>query len=271
MMDDEIASKRINVIVCDPCPLIYAGLQKSFESDSRIGIQCDTPNLYTLRQKAQPGSFDIALVEWSMIAWHDHASLECLRAISEHSRLVLLGMRESTRERKQALELGVRGIISKKSNARQVRKALCRVAEGGIWLEKSAAETLLQHVFLPSSGGYDLQQRLELLTRREREVVNLVCHGLRNKQIAAKLFISETTVWHHLTSVFGKLQVPDRVALVAFAYRNDIGVRLGANPIPITKGINDERSREQGTRGESRLGLISPSRSFAGGDAKLSA
>jgi DNA-binding NarL/FixJ family response regulator len=222
MRSSTIISKRTNVVVCDPCPLIFSGLQKNFEDDHRIRLVGETPNLRALRQVIAAGGVNIALIDWSMVAWHDHECMKLVQEICGHALVVLLGMSESTRDRKRALDFGARGIISKRSSAHQVRKALHRVSEGGIWLEKSAAETLLDHVFLPPSGPQDELRRIELLTRREREVIALVCRSLRNKEIASALFISESTVWHHLTSIFGKLQVADRVSLVTFAFRHDL-------------------------------------------------
>jgi DNA-binding NarL/FixJ family response regulator len=215
-------SRRANVVVCDPCPLIFSGLQKNFEDDQRICFVGETPDLRALWQKIAAGGVNIALVDWSMVAWHDHECLKVVQEICAHALLVLLGMSESTRDRKRALEFGARGIISKRSSAHQVRRALHRVSDGGIWLEKSAAETLLDHVFLPPHGPQDELRRIEMLTRREREVIALVCRSLRNKEIASELSISESTVWHHLTSIFGKLQVADRVSLVTFAFRHDL-------------------------------------------------
>ena len=57
------------------------------------------------------------------------------------------------------------------------------------------------------------------LTEREREVATLLCDGLKNKEIGKKLFISETTVRHHLTSIFAKLEVSNRFELIIFLYK----------------------------------------------------
>lgn len=62
--------------------------------------------------------------------------------------------------------------------------------------------------------------RLHLLTKREREVVNGIVKGLRNKRIAAAMGISEVTVRHHLTAIFAKLQVTDRLGLLLYATQN---------------------------------------------------
>jgi two-component system nitrate/nitrite response regulator NarL len=61
--------------------------------------------------------------------------------------------------------------------------------------------------------------KIATLTEREREVIARACEGLKNKQIAERLFISDTTVRHHLTSIFSKLDVSDRLELVIYAYR----------------------------------------------------
>ena len=60
------------------------------------------------------------------------------------------------------------------------------------------------------------------LTRREIEIIALICDGLTNHQIADRLFISETTVRHHLTSIFAKLDVGDRLKLAVYAYRHGL-------------------------------------------------
>jgi len=62
------------------------------------------------------------------------------------------------------------------------------------------------------------------LTKRERAVITLVAEGLQNKEIAARLFITDTTVSHHLTSIFTKLGLSDRVRLVIYAFAHGLAV-----------------------------------------------
>ena len=64
--------------------------------------------------------------------------------------------------------------------------------------------------------------KIATLTKREHEIVSLLSEGLQNKQIASRLSISETTVRHHLTSIFNKLKVANRLALVIYAYRQGL-------------------------------------------------
>jgi DNA-binding NarL/FixJ family response regulator len=64
--------------------------------------------------------------------------------------------------------------------------------------------------------------KIATLSGREREVVALVAEGLRNRQIANRLLISESTVRHHLTSIFSKLEVQDRLELTVYAFRHGL-------------------------------------------------
>jgi len=65
-------------------------------------------------------------------------------------------------------------------------------------------------------------ERITQLTRREREITALIGEGLNNKEIAERLFISQSTVRTHLTSIFAKLGVPDRLKLVVYAYKHGL-------------------------------------------------
>jgi DNA-binding NarL/FixJ family response regulator len=65
-------------------------------------------------------------------------------------------------------------------------------------------------------------RKIATLTRREREVVRFVAKGLKNKQIAKQLFISEATVSHHLTSIFNKLDILDRLQLIVYAHQHHL-------------------------------------------------
>ncbi len=64
--------------------------------------------------------------------------------------------------------------------------------------------------------------KIASLTRREHEIISLLSQALQNKEIASRLSISETTVRHHLTSIFDKLGVGNRLQLIVFAYRHGL-------------------------------------------------
>jgi DNA-binding NarL/FixJ family response regulator len=83
--------------------------------------------------------------------------------------------------------------------------------------------SLLWQLTSRSKDMIDPQKRkISTLTEREREVITLIAQGLKNKQIADRLFISQTTVTHHLSSIYSKLNVSDRLELVVYAFANKL-------------------------------------------------
>ena len=133
--------------------------------------------------------------------------------------LVLTGVRDKDLHR-QAIQLGAMGIVLKDHAAEILVEAIQKVNAGEMWLDRSTIVSILGN---PHRGDLDPERvKIAMLTDREREIITLLAEGLRNKQIADRLFISEITVRHHLTSIFNKLAVADRVELLIYAYRNGI-------------------------------------------------
>lgn len=74
----------------------------------------------------------------------------------------------------------------------------------------------------PLAVTYMTASKVSKLTKREREITALVAEGFRNKEIAERLFISSATVRHHLSAIFAKSEVTDRLKLMVFAFRNGL-------------------------------------------------
>jgi DNA-binding NarL/FixJ family response regulator len=118
--------------------------------------------------------------------------------------------------------LGARGLVFKQEASEVLIRAIKKVSSGKVWLEQPTANLLADLSSRPGTRTAPDMRKMATLTQREREVVMLVAGGLKNKQIAEKLFISEATVSHHLTSIFGKLGVADRLQLLICAYQHGV-------------------------------------------------
>ena len=144
-----------------------------------------------------------------------------LRQVARNARvLVLTGLRSSESQR-QAMRAGAMGVVLKDHAAEVLIKAIEKVHSGEVWLDRLMMGRVLQEISEEKQSDPD-REKIDTLTERERQVVGLVGEGLKNKQIAARLFISETTVTHHLSSVFSKLEVSDRLELVVYAFRHGL-------------------------------------------------
>ena len=138
------------------------------------------------------------------------------------SRIIALTGLRDPKILREAVKLGAMGIVRKEEAASDIIQAIREVEKGSAWLDRSTMGQLLSDMAATKVGKDPEADRIATLTDREREVVGLVGEGLKSKAVAERLFISETTVRHHLTSIFSKLEVSDRVELILFSYRNGL-------------------------------------------------
>jgi DNA-binding NarL/FixJ family response regulator len=122
-----------------------------------------------------------------------------------------------------ALKLGAVGIVHRDQNPKLLLEAIRQVYRGETWLNQVLLNKILS-LDKPRTSGKNFGPYLDtdLLTAREKEVIVMIGEGLKNKQIAERLFISEATVRHHLSSIYGKIGVEDRLNLVIYAYANGL-------------------------------------------------
>ena len=134
--------------------------------------------------------------------------------------LVLTGVADEE-QHQRCLRLGAKGLIRKEQTHSVLFKAIEKVNQGEVWFDRTMMRDLLSDVLKrkDQKESDPEETKIASLTDRELEVIALVREGRKNKQIAERLFISDTTVRHHLTSIFGKLGVSDRLELVIYAYK----------------------------------------------------
>lgn len=192
---------RISVFVCEPQPIIIEGLQKVFaETDDIVfaGAVARPAEAIEAVQRIQP---NIVLIDGTTGLTASLRLLGHLKAAAPaHPVLWVMDLPEMDAFR--ALQMGARGIIRKTLPPSKLIECLREVGAGQIWMQESeqVAEFL---------------QRKEAsrLTPREKEVVRLICRGLRNRQIAENLHITPGTVKVHLMHIFEKTGLKDRLAL----------------------------------------------------------
>jgi DNA-binding NarL/FixJ family response regulator len=208
------ASRRTRVLLADPYPVIVHGLRKMLEDDLRFEVVAEAYTLASCHKKLIAQRPQVAFLDWSMACKNLELSTALLQSVRGTTGIIFLTVSENSQQKREMLRLGARAFLSKWCSAAKLRTAASRACKG---LPISAAETSApdSKFALPAA---DAEQLLKQLTDRERQLIPLVCSGLKNKEIAQQLGIAESTVWHHLTAVFTKLKVEDRLGLAAFAF-----------------------------------------------------
>lgn len=123
-----------------------------------------------------------------------------------------------------ALNLGAVGIVRHEQSSKLLIEAIRQTYNGETWLNQVLLNKLLDkgRPHGKKAGKFDAESQTESLTPRELGVIQMIGKGLKNKQIGEKLFICEATVRHHLSSIYGKLGVSDRLNLVIYAYNRGL-------------------------------------------------
>jgi DNA-binding NarL/FixJ family response regulator len=205
--------KQVEVILAELSPVLQSGFRSILEKHSRIQVIQEVVALSLLEEvlKAKPGC--VAIVDWEV------TPLEAVARLAKHSKLICYAMPESIEVRRHALQAGVRGFISNDQSPANIRRAVLTVGDGQIWLGKTSPESILGYQFSREMGHPRIDGHL---TNREKQVIAAACRGLKSRGIALALHISEPTVAHHLTSIYAKLAVRDRVGLIIYAYQHSL-------------------------------------------------
>lgn len=136
--------------------------------------------------------------------------------------LALTASEDRSRNR-QLVRAGARGVVTESRQAGQLISAIHRVRDGEIWLARTCMSQLIDELAAssePLPAHLATAEGLDRLTERERDVVALIARGMHNKAIAGELGITDHTVRHHLTAIFAKLGVSDRLELAVYALRH---------------------------------------------------
>ena len=204
----------ITLVVADDHPIVLSGLKTLFavESDLKVLAWCDHgSDVVAAVRKHKP---DVLVLDLRMPDADGLTVLAELEELKVPTKVVLLTAEITEDDMLEATRLGVRGFVLKETAPNLLVKCIHKVAAGGRWLETRTAALALEKAAKRDLAYRDLRERL---TQRELEIVRAVTDGLRNKEIADQLRISEGTVKMHLHNIYEKLSVRSRMQLSIYA------------------------------------------------------
>lgn len=206
--------------------LLRAGLRMLLESQPKLTVVGEAANPHEAIAVAEREQPDIILVELDPLARDNLDYIAQLRTAANQARVLVLNDLPDQQIGYKAVYQGVMGFVHKGQAAEVLFKAIEKVHAGEIWLDRATMANMLTEMSQAKEAKQKDPERAKIatLTEREREITALVGEGLKNKQIADRLNISEITVRHHLTSIYNKLDVVDRQSLMIYAYRHGLAI-----------------------------------------------
>lgn len=214
-------SSVIRVVIALDHALLREGLRSLLKAEPGlqvVGEAGDGAEAVKLVRRLQP---DILLLD---LAISGRPCLEVLRELGASRSPVRTLLLASTAERKhtvEALRLGARGAVLKESAGRLLIKGIRAVMEGKYWVGHESVAALVDCLReLTEAARAGTAPSPYRLTPRELQIVSLVVAGHSNKNIAEKFSLSEDTVKHHVSNIFDKLGVCNRLELALFAVKH---------------------------------------------------
>ncbi|MCI8860824.1 MAG: response regulator transcription factor [Lachnospiraceae bacterium] len=206
------------IIIADDHSMVREGLKQLLELDGDIrviGEAGDGEDCLKILQKKMP---QILLLDIDMPNMNGLEVLKRIKKDKMDLKVIILTVHNEIEYLLKAVEIGIDGYILKDSDSAELREAIFTVLSGESYIQPSMLPMLESKIIQRNND----QAKIDLLTRRELEVLKLLSVGLYNKEIGEKLEISERTVKNHISSIFRKINVTDRTQAAVFSIKNNL-------------------------------------------------
>ena len=221
-----IRAKPIRVLLVDDHRTVLWGLEKLIESEKpRMEVVGSATNCTEALDLAGKVSPDVIVLGIDLGEENGLDTIPGLIAKSKARVLVLTGLRDPSTHDKAVLA-GARGIVQKQEPADTILKAIEKIHEGQLWLDRIATGRIFVELSRKSAteDADPERRKISILTSRERAIIVVIASnpGANAKAIAEMLYISESTLRNHLTAIYEKLGVANRVELFASALKHGL-------------------------------------------------
>lgn len=210
---------KIRVLIVDDHPLVRQGIATFIEAQDDIELAAEASNGNEAIARVEKVEPDVVLMDLVMPELDGVSATREIKARFPQVKVLVLTSFVNDEQIIPALQAGASGYLLKDIAADQLMDAIRATHRGGTPLAPEAAKRLVEGVRVMHDEESD---KLSMLSEREREVLALLGQGLSNKEISAKLVISEKTVKFHVSGLLNKLQVSDRTQAALFAAKHGL-------------------------------------------------
>jgi two-component system, NarL family, nitrate/nitrite response regulator NarL len=218
-----MAATPIRVLIADDHPVVRIGLRNMLQADPTIKLVAEAKDGLEALHMVRTLRPDVLLLD---LAMPKMPGLEALRELTGdnggETRTIVLTGQIDKRQILEALQLGARGVVLKDAVVAHLSACIRAVMQGQYWLEGRPVTNLVQVLRDLTAQTAPPPRKTFGLTARELEVVAMITEGSTNKHIAETFGISEETVKRHLTNIFNKIGVGNRLELALFALNHNL-------------------------------------------------
>ncbi len=218
IMDGQANRERIRLLLLDDHVLFREGLSRllASEPDFEMAGNCGTSAEALEVLKGSP--VDIVLLDFDLGEDHGSQFIAAARRAGYPGKILMVTAGMDAAESSIALQLGASGIFLKHNSPVTLAKAIRLVASGEMWVDQRVIHLMADGIHRREGVGFQ-----KVLTEREQQVLRGIFEGLTNKEIAARLGVSESAVKATLQQLFQKTRVRTRSQLVRIALESSLG------------------------------------------------
>ncbi|MCG8499453.1 MAG: response regulator transcription factor [Firmicutes bacterium] len=213
--------QKIRVLIADDHSMVRQGLKQIVELEGDIEVIAQAANGEEAVNLAMQIHPDVILMDINMPKLNGIQALGQLKERECPAKVVMLTIHTEREYLVKTVQLGAAGYVLKDADSEVLIKAIRSVYNGQSYIQPNMTTELIKE-FNRVTTEDDRNKNQKLLTKREIEVLELIAEGMLNKEIAAKLYISEKTVKNHVSNIFKKLNVSDRTQAAIYAFKNNI-------------------------------------------------
>lgn len=217
------SAQSIRVLIVSDNHMIRAGIRMILETQETSYLIGEVTTGHAAVDAANNAQADILLVDLDLSGVDVIDLIQRLKNNTSNPLILVLSNLGDDELVRKVLRSGAAGVVLKVQPPAVLNAAiesLCGMAPKKGLTEQTRPTPLSINGIVPEPAKRQDVSRISSLTRREREIIRLLGKGLKNKDIAGQLGISEITVRHHLSNIFSKLEVIDRQKLLIYAHRN---------------------------------------------------
>lgn len=208
----------IKVMLADDHVLCREGIKKLIEYDGSIEVISEVSNGEECLNELNRVMPDILLLDINMPKIDGIEVLKEIKKKKYPIKVIIVTAHNEIEYLIKAYDLGVEGYIVKDANVDELLRAINCVINGKTYIQPDLVSLLNNRLLMRNSE----KNKLDSLTRREKEILICLAKGMFNKEIATELKISERTVKNHISNIFKKIDVNDRTQAAVFAIKNDL-------------------------------------------------
>ncbi|NKF07400.1 response regulator transcription factor [Clostridium gasigenes] len=214
-----MSENKIKLIIVDDHDLIREGLNRILSFEDDLVILGEGKNGKEGLELIKTLTPEIVLLDINMPEMNGIETLKKIKEYSKDIKVVMLTVENDRRTINEAIDIGADAYVLKESAGSEITNAIRLVHSGEKYIDKA----LVKIIFSDIKNNFNKEKSiLDSLTDRELNILFEISTGLRNKEIAEKLFLSEKTIKNYVTNVFRKISVEDRVQATIFAINNNI-------------------------------------------------